>query len=57
MTKQLPGAPQEIERRLFQEQDILRETTNCYAYAVQDYGAGYIQPLLPIFRLKMKTKT
>lgn len=47
----LDGAPEQADRRLFDEIDVLCQTTNCYAYAVQDYGAGYIHPLLPEHKL------
>ena len=40
--KIIEGAPASSEWRLFSELTFLCSTTNCYAYAVQDYGAGYL---------------
>ncbi len=36
------GAPENKDKELFDTIGLLQSSTNCYAYAVQDYGAGLI---------------
>ncbi len=36
------GAPSSYDEEMFEEFPFLKSTTNCYSYAVQCYGSGYI---------------